>query len=208
MFINPPGMPVYWLRVLRIHRVTAWVTASGRPSFHSPKSGEWKNKIMLINGEKKERSGWRESTSRWALFSLPLISGYPRSGFPRGAFALVPRRFADSWSKGIVPDFRQNWNYFLVCFSETLSQEIFLCIQDRNEDFLAIKLYFQHYSLNFNNFHRKIRNVFLFFLYKRSQEIVFVQYTRIEKNLRDYKNVFFNSTGKFKFIERNKFMTI
>ena len=138
MFINPPGMPVYWLRVLRIH----WVTASGRPSFHSPKSGEWKNKIMLINGEKKERSGWRESTSRWTLFSLPLISGYPHSGFPRGAFALVPRRFADSWSKGIVPDFRQNWNYFLVCFCETLSLEIFLYIQNRKEDFLTINCTF------------------------------------------------------------------
>ena len=27
---------------------------------------------------------------------VALISGYPHSGFPRGAFALVPRRFADS----------------------------------------------------------------------------------------------------------------
>lgn len=110
--------------------------------------------------------------------------------------------------KGNSPRFSSKLKLFPSLFLWNFKPRNFLCIQDRNEDFLAIKLYFQHYSLNFNNFHRKIRNVFLFFLYKRSQEIVFVQYTRIEKNLRDYKNVFFNSTGKFKFIERNKFMTI
>ena len=132
-----------------------------------PRAASERIKLCWSMVKKRERSGWRESTSRRALFSLPLISGYPRSGFPQGkgggAFALVPRRFADSWSKGIVQDFRQNWNYFLVCFCEPLSLEMFLYIQDRKEDFLTIRLYFQHKSLNFNNFHQNIRNVFLFF---------------------------------------------
>ena len=85
-----------------------------------PRAASERIKLCWSMVKKKERSGWRESTSRRALFSLPLISGYPRSGFPQGKGgggfrprSSPPRRFL---IKGNSPRFSSKLKLFPSLF--------------------------------------------------------------------------------------------